>query len=81
MVRCFALFALLVAAPAMAEETPAPPRGASARAEVTVTILRGEEIGPLALRDGAGEVLTVSAPPSDRQFHRLPTDQIRIDFY
>ena len=81
MVRWLALFALLIAAPALAEDASVPPRlgyaPVSARAEVTVTILRGEEIRPLARRDGAGQAVA----PTDRQYQHLPSDQIRIDFY
>ena len=78
MVRCLALFALLLAAPAMAQdglaERPAPPHGASARAEVTVTIMHGEEIRLTQRPDSR-------TPPPDRHLRQLPTDQIRIDFY
>ncbi len=78
MVRYLALFALIFAGSAIAQDDVAepskPPHGASARAEVTVTIMRGEELRLSEWQD-------TRIPPSDRQEHRLNTDQIRIDFY
>ena len=78
MVRCLALFTLLLAAPAMAADE-APPqsaqaKGGTAHAEATVTIVRGEEIRPSPRLDK-------HVAPPDRQERALPNAQIRIDFY
>jgi hypothetical protein len=81
MVRCLALFALLVTTPAFAEDGPTQPTPVSARAVVTVTIVRGEEIGPVSRLQTKADTLHPAAPVPDRQYQRLPDDQIRIDFY
>jgi hypothetical protein len=81
MVRCLALFALLATTPVLAEDGSAPPQGVSTRAEVTVTILRAEEIGPVVRAERMGDSPFPAPNAPDRQYQHLPSDQIRIDFY
>ncbi len=71
---------LLMVTPLCAEDQPKPSPAASARAEVSVTILRGEEIRPLP-RVTRTQSDTIPPPPPDRQYATIAKDQIRIDFY
>lgn len=81
MVRYAPLLLLLCAQPALAEDNAPASPPVAARAEVSATILRGEEIRMSASDQDTRTDARPPLPTLDRQYSRMNDHQSRIDFY